>query len=44
MRYLCLITRDESRADPPRALLEAMGLYGAADTVECRVRAGSGGG
>jgi hypothetical protein len=58
MRYLCFVKMDESKADPPQALMDAMGehvgaaiadgsfvdgggLYGAADAVEYRVRAGS---
>jgi hypothetical protein len=58
MRYLCFVKMDESRANPPQALMDAMGehvgdgfasgtlldaggLYGAADAVEFRVRAGN---
>jgi len=57
MRYLCFVKMDESRADPPTALIEAMGehmgaaiadgsfvdgggLYGVAEALEFRVRAG----
>ena len=57
MRYLCFVKMDESQANPPKAIMEAMdahiteaaangvfldggGLYGKADAVEFRVRAG----
>jgi hypothetical protein len=58
MRYLCFVKMDETDAQPPKAIMEAMGqhieaaaasgmfvdgggLYGKADAVEFRVRAGN---
>jgi len=58
MRYLCFVKMDESQANPPKAIMDAMeahigeaaangifldggGLYGKADAIEFRVRAGS---
>ena len=58
MRYLCFVKMDESQANPPKALMDAMGehvgegfasgilvdaggLYGAAEAVEFRVAGGT---